>query len=140
MLQVADWQFIIAVSKQNKELTKKPLKVKLPKRLFITRKSSIPFLRFEKQDLSSYSGLVVFQKLFSELNLSARLSKCSPNTEVNGHTSYSLLFRLLIVHVLIGMRKLRSGRFIPGRSDGQAGARSTGTAQCCDNEPLTGSL
>ena len=107
MLQVADWQFIIAVSKQNKELTKKPLKVKLPKRLFITRKSSIPFLRFEKQDLSSYSGLVVFQKLFSELNLSARLSKCSPNTEVNGHTSYSLLFRLLIVHVLIGMRKLR---------------------------------
>ena len=107
MLQVADWKFIITVTTPNKELTKKPLKVKLPKRLFITRKSSIPQLRFEKQDLSSYSGLVVFQKLFSELNLSTRLSKCSPNSEVNGHASYSLLFRLLIVHALIGMRKLR---------------------------------
>lgn len=81
--------------------------MKLPKRLFISRKSSIPLLRFEKQDLSSYSGLVVFQKLFGELDLSARLSKCSPLKLFNGHAKYSLLFRLLIVHALIGMRKLR---------------------------------
>ena len=107
MLQAADWQFIITVSTPNKEPTKKPLKVKLPKRLFITRKSSIPLLRFEKQVLSSYSGLVVFQKLFSELNLSTKLSQCSPRSEVNRHVGYGLLFRLLIVHALIGMRKLR---------------------------------
>jgi hypothetical protein len=81
--------------------------MKLAKRLFITRKSSIPLLRFEKQDLSSYSGLVVFQKLFCELNLSARLSRCSPRSEVSRHAGYSLLFRLLIVHALMGMRKLR---------------------------------
>jgi len=81
--------------------------VKLAKHLFITRKSPIPLLRFEKQDLSSFSGLVVFQKLFAELNLSSKLSECSPGSDVKTHTSYSLLFRLLIVHALIGMRKLR---------------------------------
>jgi len=64
-------------------------------------------LRFEKQDLSSFSGLVVFQKLFSELGLIDSLSRCAPRSEVKRHASYSLLFRLLIVHVLIGMRKLR---------------------------------
>ncbi len=107
ILQVTDCQFIIQVSTPNKELTKKPLKVKLAKHLFITRKSSIPALRFEKQDLSLFSGLVIFQKLFAELSLSSKLSECSPGSDVKAHTSYSLLFRLLIVHALIGMRKLR---------------------------------
>lgn len=64
-------------------------------------------LRFEKHNLSSYSGMVVFQELFTQLGLSARLSKCSPRHCASRHSSYSLLFRLLIVNVLLGMRKLR---------------------------------
>jgi len=107
-LQVADWQFIMEVLKQNKEPTQKPLIMKLAKRLFITRKSSIPELRFQKQELSSFSGLVVFQKLFSDLNLSKRLSGCLPRSgETKQHAGVSLLFRLLIINALIGMRKLR---------------------------------
>lgn len=81
--------------------------MKLPKGLSRTRKSSIPQLRFEKQDLSSYGGLVVFQKLFAQLDLSARLSRCEPRRRVRGHFSYSLVLRLLIVNVLLGMRRLR---------------------------------
>ena len=81
--------------------------MKLPKALSSTRKSSIPALRFEKQNLNSYSGLVVFQKLFGELELSKKLSKCSPLSTTNRHTSFSLRFRLLIVNALLGMRKLR---------------------------------
>ncbi|MDG2167813.1 MAG: hypothetical protein P8L44_07790 [Opitutales bacterium] len=65
VLRLTDWQFIIALSTPNKEPTQKPLKVKLAKRLFITRRPSLPELRLEKQDLSSFSGLVVFQKLFA---------------------------------------------------------------------------
>jgi hypothetical protein len=53
ILQVADWQFIIKVLKQNKELSKKPLIMKLAKRLFLTRKSSLPELKFQKQQLSN---------------------------------------------------------------------------------------
>ena len=82
--------------------------MKLAKHLFITRKSSIPELKFQKQELSSFSGLVVFQKLFSDLNLSKRLSGCLPRScETKQHASVSLLFRLLIINALIGMRKLR---------------------------------
>ena len=82
--------------------------MKLAKHLFITRKSSIPELKYQKQELSSFSGLVVFQKLFSDLNLSKRLSGCLPRScETKQHASVSLLFRLLIINALIGMRKLR---------------------------------
>ncbi len=79
--------------------------MKLAKSLSRTRKSTIPALRFEKQDLSSYSGLVVFQKLFADLDLSARFRAFG--ARASGHYSYCLLFRLLIVNALLGMRKLR---------------------------------
>jgi hypothetical protein len=92
-------------STTNNPQNKKPLKVKLRKSLSRTRKSSIPTLKFEKQDLSSYSGLVVFQKLFQELNLRERFRSLSAT--LSGHYSYGLLFRLLIVNALVGMRKLR---------------------------------
>jgi len=92
-------------STTNNPQNKKPLKVKLRKSLSRTRKSSIPTLKFEKQDLSSYSGLVVFQKLFQELNLRERFRGLSAT--LSGHYSYGLLFRLLIVNALVGMRKLR---------------------------------
>ena len=92
-------------STTNKTENKKPLKVKLRKSLSRTRKSSIPTVKFEKQDLSSYSGLIVFQKLFQELNLREGF-RCLSAT-FSGHFSYCLLFRLLIVNALLGMRKLR---------------------------------
>ncbi|MBK1877448.1 IS1380 family transposase [Pelagicoccus mobilis] len=82
--------------------------MKLPKRLSRTRKSSIPVIKFERHNLSSYGGLVVFQKLFADLGLSARLGKCVPGgSKRSRHASYSLLWRLLVVNALIGMRRLR---------------------------------
>jgi len=104
-LKVADCQGIVMFSTTNNPQNKKPLKVKLRKSLSRTRKSSIPTLKFEKQDLSSYSGLVVFQKLFQELNLRERFRSLSAT--LSAHYSYGLLFRLLIVNALLGMRKLR---------------------------------
>ncbi|MCH6259393.1 IS1380 family transposase, partial [Puniceicoccaceae bacterium K14] len=103
----ADWQLIVSATTLKQEQTKKPLKVKLPKLLSRTRKYSPPALRFEKQDLSSYGGLVVFHKLFSQIGLSGRLGKCSPKGITSWHASFSLLYRLLVVNALLGMRKLR---------------------------------
>jgi hypothetical protein len=37
---------------------------------------AIPKLRFEDQTLTSFSGLIVFQKLFTVLGLNARLRRC----------------------------------------------------------------
>jgi len=36
----------------------------------------IPAIRFEDQSLTSFSGLVVFQRLFAQLNLRERLRAC----------------------------------------------------------------
>jgi hypothetical protein len=105
---VADWQRIVLVTTLKQTKTKKPLEVKLPKSLCRTRKSSIPAIRFESHNLSSYGGLVVFQKLFADLGLSARLGECAPaDTRGSRHASFSLLWRLLVVNALLGMRRLR---------------------------------
>ena len=40
VLQVTDWQFFISATTPNKELTKKPLEMKLAKRLFLTSADS----------------------------------------------------------------------------------------------------
>ena len=37
---------------------------------------AIPKLRFEDQKLTSFSGLIVFQKLFTVLGLNVRLCRC----------------------------------------------------------------
>ena len=37
---------------------------------------SIPVVQFEDQTLTSFSGLVVFQELFSRLNLKERVRSC----------------------------------------------------------------
>jgi len=81
--------------------------VKLPKALSRARKSVLPTIKFQKQSLSSYSGLVIFQQLFDDLGLSAGLSRCKPKHAIQGHYSYSVLWQLLIINALIGMRKLR---------------------------------
>lgn len=83
--------------------------MKIAKRLFSTRKTSLPKLRFEKQNLSSYAGLVVFHDLVRELGRA--LKGCRVNDAPERHTSYGLLFRLLVVHSLMGMRKLREVDF-----------------------------
>ena len=37
---------------------------------------SLPDLKFENQALTSFSGLVIFQKLFAATNLKKRLQSC----------------------------------------------------------------
>jgi len=105
---VADWQRIVLVTTLKLTKTKKPLEVKLRKRLSRTRNSSIPAIKFESHSLSYYGGLVVFQKLFADLGLSARLGECVPAVSRGSrHASFSLLWRLLVLNALLGMRRLR---------------------------------
>jgi len=71
----------------------------------------LPTLRFEDQKLTSFGGLVVFQKLFQVLSLKKRLRKCFRH--LSGVQAYlpAEMFVLLIVHVLLGFRGLRESRF-----------------------------
>jgi hypothetical protein len=69
---------------------------------------SIPKLRFENQKLTSFSGLVVVQALFEHLGLRQRLQRVFRSPERGGYRSWRV-FLLLIVHVMLGFRRLRDG-------------------------------
>ena len=67
----------------------------------------IPAIRFEDQKLTSFSGLLVFQALFSRMNLKRRLKQCFRHMKVSPIFGRHLVVWLLIVHLLIGFRRLR---------------------------------
>jgi len=69
--------------------------------------SSIPKLRFEDQELTSFSGLILLQKLFSVLGLRERLWSSVRHLKRRGAYSSDRIFLLLVVHVMLGWRRLR---------------------------------
>lgn len=69
--------------------------------------TALPQVRFEDQHLTSFSGLIVFQKLFNELSLKARLGRCFAHRSSNPVYPSATLVLLLIVHLLLGYRQLR---------------------------------
>ena len=81
----------------------------IAKSLINARTRNITELKFEVQNLTSYGGLVVFQKLFEVLDLPRQLRNCCRSLEGKGNRFYShaKLLQILIVHLLVGSRKLR---------------------------------
>ncbi len=65
----------------------------------------------ENQSYSSFAGLVVFQKLFTHLNLKTRLKSCFRTNLFQGVIRHHSVMMMLIVHILLGYRELRDQRF-----------------------------
>ena len=72
---------------------------------------ALPTLRFEDQHLTSFSGLVIFQKLFDLLGLKDRLRSCFKHLTVSPIFGHASIVLLLIVHLLLGYRELRHLRY-----------------------------
>ena len=72
---------------------------------------AIPKLRFEDQKLTSFSGLIVFQKLFTVLKLNVRLRRCFSHLGVTPIFGHARIILLLVVHFLIGFRQLRDVQY-----------------------------
>lgn len=68
---------------------------------------ALPLLRFEDQQLTSFSGLVVFQQLFQSLGLKQRLWRCFEHCLSTPIYPPGTLVLLLVVHMLLGYRALR---------------------------------
>jgi hypothetical protein len=68
---------------------------------------SIPDLVFDDTQLTSCAGLVVFQKLFAVLGFKHRLRRCLALATDNGVYGVRTIFLVLLVHLLLGHRKLR---------------------------------
>lgn len=71
----------------------------------------MPNLRFEEQQLTSFSGLILFQALIARLDLRVRLRGCFRHLQASSAYTYATLFLGLIVHLLLGYRHLRDIRF-----------------------------
>ena len=67
----------------------------------------IPEIKFEDQRLTSFSGLLVFQLLFKRIGLKQRLKKCFSSLKQSPIFEHHLIVMLLIVHLLLGFRRLR---------------------------------
>ena len=70
----------------------------------------IPQIRFEDQRLTSFAGLVVFQSLFNQLALKQQLTACFRHLKVSPIFGHGLTVLLLIVHLLLGYRRLQDSR------------------------------
>jgi len=67
----------------------------------------MPILHFEDQQLTSFGGVIVFQALFKRLHLKARLKDCFQHLTGSPIFSAHRIVLLLIVHLLLGFRRLR---------------------------------
>ncbi len=64
-------------------------------------------VRFEAQNLTSYSGLILFQHFFSLIGIKERLWGCFRHLKVSPIYSHHVIMMLLVVHLIIGHRRLR---------------------------------
>lgn len=71
----------------------------------------MPELRFDDQQLTSFSGLIVFQQLLSHLDLRRRVSRCFEHQAATPIFSTTSIAILLIVGMLLGYRRLRDVQY-----------------------------
>jgi hypothetical protein len=82
--------------------------VKSSKAQITAKFHKVPILRFEDQQLTSFfSGLLIFQLLFQRFELKNRLKKCFAHLKVSPIFGRHLIVMLLIIHLIIGFRRLR---------------------------------
>jgi hypothetical protein len=63
-------------------------------------------LRFDEQQLTAFSGLVIFQQLLKTLDLKARLKQRLERQDTSPSYGHASLIQLLIVHITLGFRRL----------------------------------
>lgn len=67
-------------------------------------------VRFEAQDLTSFSGLIIFQRLFAKLGFKERLRRCFRHQESGIYGQHRVVL-MLVVHLLLGFRELRDTQY-----------------------------
>jgi len=87
--------------------SRRPPQVKSSKSQIQVKSHKIPVIRFEDQQLTSFSGLLIFQQLFRRIELKKRLKKCFSHLQVSPIFGRHSVVMLLIVHLIIGFRRLR---------------------------------
>lgn len=72
---------------------------------------AVPELKFESQSLTSFAGLVIWQKFFGMIGFKRRLGQCLGHLASGKIYSPPIIFLQLVVHVLLGFRNLRDSQW-----------------------------
>ena len=72
---------------------------------------ALPKIDFENQTLTSFAGLVIFQKFFTTFGLKKKLRNCFIYLNSGKIFNRTTLFMQLIVHLLLGFRELNDCHF-----------------------------
>jgi len=81
--------------------------MKSSKKTVRAKATAIPELRFDDQRMTSFAGLVIFQRFFPLISLKARLQKCFRHLAKGKVFDRAGLFMQLVIHVILGYRELR---------------------------------
>jgi len=92
---------------KNLNRSRRPPQVKSSKAEIQAKYHKIPVIQFEDQKLTSFSGLLIFQSLFRQIDLKKRLRQCFDHLKISPIFGRHLVVMLLIVHLVLGFRRLR---------------------------------
>jgi hypothetical protein len=71
----------------------------------------IPDLKFEQQSLTSFSGLIVFQQLFTAIRFRDQLRRCFQHLKSGKVYGLTTVFVQLVIHILLGYREMRDAAY-----------------------------
>ena len=95
--------------------------MKFSKQAILARFHKMPVIRFEDQQLTSFAGVIVFVALFQRLDLKARLKQCFQHLKGFPIFGPHRIVLVVIVHLLLGFRRLRDRGLLPRRPLGGSG-------------------
>ena len=72
---------------------------------------TLPTLRFSDQKLTSFAGIVLWQSLFQRLDVKTSLTRCFSHLPGSSTYGHGVIMLLLIIHLVLGYRRLKDIRF-----------------------------
>jgi hypothetical protein len=89
----------------------KPFAMKISKNAAQSKPTSIPDIQFQDQKLTSFAGAVILQKFFDRIGIRKGVQDCFRHIEHKRSYNDGLIMMVLIVHLMLGFRKLQDVRY-----------------------------
>jgi len=106
-MKVAFEYLYLMLNRNSLNIKSKATIMKYSKKSLQKKYFALPVINFEQQRLTSFSGLIIFQKLFQIIKLKQRLRKCFAHIKIHPVYGFQNIIILLIVHILLGFRRIK---------------------------------
>ena len=93
---------------RQKNIFRRPPQVKSSKAQIHAKYHKIPTFRFEDQQLTSFSGLLIFHLLFKRIDLKNKLKSCFSHVTKSPSFKQHLIVMLLVFHLILGFKRLEA--------------------------------